>query len=250
MKNMMVKFGAAALSAAMVFSNGAFLTAGAEEETTTLAAEVTTIATEAATEAATQAATEAATTTTKGTTAAIEAATTTTTTIAATETTTAAATTTQVAVSLSALAGKWDYQVSNGNYTVDKGSKSNGTVEIKADGTFTYTDTANKTVNGTVKIESDGIVGSTVSMVNFYVNGAISFGGAYRSNNEISIGNGGTARLVRNTASATTTTAATTTKAANKNDSPKTGDSFPALAMTAALLSAAALSITTKKRNK
>ena len=246
MKNMMVKFGAAALSAAMVFSNGAFLTAGAEEETTTLAAEVTTIATEAAT----QAATEAAATTTEGTTAATEAATTTTTTIAATETTTAAATTTKVAVSLSALAGKWDYQVSNGNYTVDKGSKSNGTVEIKADGTFTYTDTANKTVNGTVKIEPDGVAGSTLSMVNFYVNGAISFGGAYRSNNEISIGNGGTARLVRNTASATTTTAATTTKAANKNDSPKTGDSFPALAMTAALLSAAALSITTKKRNK
>ena len=246
MKNMMVKFGAAALSAAMVFSNGAFLTAGAEEETTTLAAEVTTIATEAAT----QAATEAATTTTEGTTAATEAATTTTTTIAATETTTAAATTTQVAVSLSALAGKWDYQVSNGNYPVEKGSKSNGTVEIKADGTFTYTDTANKTVNGTVKLEKEEIGGSSVTVVNFYVEGTFSFGGAYRSNNEISIGNGGMARLVRNTASAATTTAATTTKAANKNDSPKTGDSFPALGMTAALLSAAALSITTKKRNK
>ncbi len=241
MKNMMVKFGAAALSAAMVFSNGAFLTAGAEEETTTLAAEVTTIATEAVT-------TEAATTAAETTTAAAET-TTTTTTIAVTETT-AAATTTQTAISLGALAGKWDYQVSSGNYTVDKGSKSNGTVEIKADGTFTYTDTANKTVNGTVKLEKEEIGGSSVTVVNFYVEGTFSFGGAYRSNNEISIGNGGMARLVRNTASAATTTAATTTKAANKNDSPKTGDSFPALGMTAALLSAAALSITTKKRNK
>lgn len=53
------------------------------------------------------------------------------------------------------------------------------------------------------------------------------------------------------TAAGSTTKAATTTaKVANKNDSPKTGDSFPALAMTAALLSAAALSITTKKRSK
>lgn len=245
MKNMMVKFGAAALSAAMVFSNGAFLTAGAEEETTTLAAEVTTIATEAVT---TEAATEAATTAAETTTAAAET-TTTTTTIAVTETT-AAATTTQTAISLGALAGKWDYQVSSGNAPVEKGSKSNGTVEIKADGTFTYTDTANKTVNGTVKLEKEEIGGSSVTVVNFYVEGTFSFGGAYRSNNEISIGNGGMARLVRNTASAATTTAATTTKAANKNDSPKTGDSFPALGMTAALLSAAALSITTKKRNK
>ena len=247
MKNMMVKFGAAALSAAMVFSNGAFLTAGAEEETTTLAAEVTTIATEAAT----QAATEAATTTTEGTTAATEAATTTTTTIAATETTTAAATTTQTAVSLSALAGKWEYQVSSGNDTVDKGAKSNGTIEIKADGTFTYTDTAKKTVNGIVKLEPDGIIGSTITLVNFYVDGAISISGAYRSANEISIGNGGMSRLVRNTNNAAATTqAVTTTAKANTNDSPKTGDTFPALAMTAALLSAAALSISTKKRNK
>ena len=50
-------------------------------------------------------------------------------------------------------------------------------------------------------------------------------------------------------ATKTTTKAATTTTKANTNDSPKTGDTFPALAISAALLSAAGLSFVARKKN-
>ena len=250
MNKMMTKISAAALSAAMVLGNGIVLSAYADD------AETTTAAVETTTAAATESQTEATTTATETTT-------------AAPATTTAA----QPSVAVSALAGTWQYQVSSGNYTVEQGAKSNGTVTINSDGTFSYTDATGKVTTGTVKAEVENIGGTNITNINFYAGSTFSFGGAYRNADEISIGNGGMSRLVRGAAviaetttaaatsavatsatgsatSAASTTAAATTTKANKNDSPKTGDSFPALAMTAALLSAAALSITTKKRNK
>ena len=242
MNKMMTKLSAAALSAAMVLGNGVLLSAGAEGEETTTAATVT----------------EAVTTTAEATTAAE-------TTTAAPATTTAA----QPSVDVASLAGTWQYQVSSGNETVDKGAKINGTVTINSDGTFSFTDTTGKVTTGTVKAEVENIGGTNVTNINFYAGSTLSFGGAYRNADDISIGNGGMARLVRGaaviaetttaasataagsaTTAPTTTKAATTTTKANTNDSPKTGDTFPALAVSAALLSAAALSITTKKRNK
>lgn len=256
MKKIITKVSAAALSAAMVLGNGIILSAGAEgEETTAAVTEAVTTAVQAPTaEAATQA---AETTAAQAETTAAQA------TAAQAETT--AAPTTSVApaasVTVSSLVGKWIYQVSSGNATVDKGAKDNGTVEIAKDGTYKYTDTTGAVKTGTVVVGTEEIGGTAATTVNFYEGSTLSFGGYYRSNYEISIGNGGMARLVRETATAATTTVAvsgtaTTTKAAvtttkaNTNDSPKTGDSFPALAISAALLSAAALSITTKKRNK
>ncbi len=248
MKKMVTKISAAALSAAMVLGSSAVLSAGAEGEdaavSTTTAAEIST---------STETTTTVAETVLTTSTAAVTEAAATTSTAAATEAATAAASTTTqpAAVTMNNLAGKWEYQVSSGNDTVDKGAKSNGTVEIKADGTFTYTNAENKTSTGTVKIESEEIGGTSVTFINFYIGSEVSFGGAYFSANAISIGNGGMSRLVRITDNAAATTqAVTTTAKANTNDSPKTGDTFPALAMTAALLSAAALSISTKKRNK
>lgn len=249
MNKMIAKISAAALSAAMVLGNGVVLSAGAEGEETTVPAVVSeTAAPVETTEPATQPPTESAPAETSAeTTASVQ-------TEAPTATTSAVP---AASITIGTIAGSWVYQVANGNTTVDQSAKDNGSVEITKEGTFTYTDTTGKKTTGTVVIGTEEIAGTTLTTVNFYEGTTLSFGGYYRSNGEISIGNGGTARLVRpssaapaTTQAATTTKAASTTTKANTNDSPKTGDSFPALAISAALLSAAALSITTKKRNK
>lgn len=100
-------------------------------------------------------------------------------------------------IGINDIAGKWNYQVSSGNYAVEEGAKDNGTVEIKADGTYSYTDTNGKVTTGTVKIGIDEVGGTKFTTVLFSNGTEVSFAGYYRSAYEISIGNGGMARLVR-----------------------------------------------------
>lgn len=100
---------------------------------------------------------------------------------------------------MKALAGKWKYQAAVGNGTVDKGSKDSGTVEIKADGTYSFTDADEKVKTGKVRLGSETVGGARLITVSFKDSTDILFGGYYRSDSpdEIAIGNGGTARLVR-----------------------------------------------------
>lgn len=100
-------------------------------------------------------------------------------------------------IGINDIAGKWNYQVSSGNYAVEEGAKDNGTVEIKADGTYSYTDTNGKVTTGTVKIGIDEVGGTKFTTVLFSNGTEVSFAGYYRGAYEISIGNGGMARLVR-----------------------------------------------------
>ena len=96
------------------------------------------------------------------------------------------------------VAGKWFYQVSSGNYTIDKGAKDLAVVEIKEDSTYTYTDNDGKVTTGTVSLKNEDIAQTEFTNVEFYVNGALSFSGYYhKDSNIISIGNGGMARLIR-----------------------------------------------------
>ncbi len=243
---------AAAMTASFVMAGA--MNSFADEEpieavTTTIAVEegnpdVTTVASDPAEEVTTTLTEAVETTTTAvGTTTAAD------TTTTAAPATTAAVTTTNAASTVKDYVGKWTYQVADGNTTVDKASKNNGTVEIKADGTYSYKDAAGKTTTGTVKITEDNIGGTVLTTINFCTGDTVNFSGVYHSDTkEISIGNGGQARLVREAAAATTTKAAGTTKAANKNGSPKTGDSFPAMPVAGAALAAVAVAFALRKK--
>lgn len=94
-------------------------------------------------------------------------------------------------------AGTWQYQVAERN--VELRSTYNGMVVIKENGTYSYTDANGYTSSGKVEISDEEIGGTHIATVNFYENGAFQFGGFYLPDKlyEISIGNDGTARLVR-----------------------------------------------------
>lgn len=94
---------------------------------------------------------------------------------------------------MKALAGQWKYQESQ--YDFIPGSITDkGTVVINEDGTYSYNGT-NET--GTVKIGVEEFGGSSLKTVSFYNGSSYSFGGYYRNNELISLGNGGISRLVR-----------------------------------------------------
>lgn len=91
------------------------------------------------------------------------------------------------------LAGQWKYQESQYNF-IPGSITEKGTVVINEDGTYSYNGT-NET--GTVKIGVEEFGGSSLKTVSFYNGSSYSFGGYYRDNEWISIGNGGISRLVR-----------------------------------------------------
>lgn len=97
------------------------------------------------------------------------------------------------------LPGTWTYQESDGNYTVDKGAKNMGTVQIGSDGDYTFTDNDGFTAYGNIQFRTDEIGGTTFVIVNFWEGSTLRFSGTLREGtpDEISIGNGGMARLVR-----------------------------------------------------
>ncbi|MBO7394763.1 MAG: NPXTG-anchored protein [Ruminococcus sp.] len=170
-----------------------------------------------------------------------------------TQASTEAATEAEPSIKIADIVGKWKYQVADGDTSVDKAAKDNGVVEISDDGTYSYTDADGKNTSGTVEIKAEELNGTYSDIVNFYIGEEFSFGGYYRSADEISIGNGGISRLIRDngeavetstttegetttttttTTSSTTTSKTTTGKATTTSaNSPKTGVAFPALAV-------------------
>lgn len=99
------------------------------------------------------------------------------------------------------IAGQWEYQISDGANTVDADPQYNGLVTINTDGTYSYREPSERgnTTTGTVKIGSEEIGGTVHTTVSFYEGEEFAFGGYYNSGDpeEISIGNGGMARLLR-----------------------------------------------------
>lgn len=250
MKKMFRRFSAAAMSAALVLGNGVMFAANAEEEVTTTAEAVVTDAT-----------TEAVATTE---------------TVPVSETTATSVETTQPAETTTPTQGfvagtfystSSAYQGYNTyNFASDGKSGSctnsvtgssvnftasyaNGVITVNyADGTSKTGNVSNLTGNTTINeftITWNGgqveTFSATVPTITTTTATAIA---ASTTTSAATTVSGST------TGAASTTKAATTTAKPNKNDSPKTGDSFPALAMTAALLTAAGLTFATKKRSK
>lgn len=259
MKKFIGKVSAAAMSAAMILGNGVILNASAAEGdavTTTEAAVVTTVQATA---------TEAAATTTEAATTQAPVATETTTVTTAEATTTAPATTT-AQVSTGFVAGTYysssaKYQGYN-TYSFASDGKSGSYINSVAGSTVTFTISyANPTItlsfsDGTSKTGNITNIASGATVSNFTItwnSGEVETFSTTPPASAVTtttFAAAATTTSVGSTTAASTTKAVTTTAKPNKNDSPKTGDSFPALAMTAALLTAAGLSFATKKRSK
>jgi hypothetical protein len=101
-------------------------------------------------------------------------------------------------MSVTDFAGNWQYQVAVDS-DVSVCSKDNGTVVIREDGTYTYTDANGYTSTGTVKVGYEEIGGTKNTTVSFYEGSVYKFGGYYLPEKpyEIHLGNGGVSRLVR-----------------------------------------------------
>lgn len=97
------------------------------------------------------------------------------------------------------LAGQWTYQEANGNNSVVVDPVNVGTLTVNADGTYSYTDMNGSTSTGTVKTGYEEIGGTKLPTVNFYKNGSFYLGGYYDDAHpdEIYLGNGGMARIIR-----------------------------------------------------
>lgn len=95
-------------------------------------------------------------------------------------------------------AGTWQYQSAVDSH-VEVASKDNGTVVIKDDGTYSYTDASGYTSTGTVKVGYEELGGSKTIRVSFYIGSEFKFGGYYLPDRpyEIHLGNGSVSRLVR-----------------------------------------------------
>lgn|GEM_PF-954541 len=164
---------------------------------------------------------------------------------------------------LKQIAGTWTYETLD---ALGQGT-NNGTVVIKEDNSFTYTDLAGKTISGAVKAEHIIIAGDDYVSVTLTADG-FSFQGEVLYDGNISIGAGATAQLVpgvseappatapvteaaaketKTTAEAAKTTAAAT-KAPDKNSSPKTGVAFPALPIAGAAAAAAVAAFVLRKK--
>ena len=103
------------------------------------------------------------------------------------------------------VSGKWVYEVSSGNYTVDVDAVFNGIVELNEDGTYTYTDPFGNVTRGTAVSGFEEFAdGTKIPMIKFFEGNDFKFGGYFNtgSNDVLSIGVGGLARLVREPADA------------------------------------------------
>jgi len=100
---------------------------------------------------------------------------------------------------LGLLPGLWTYQVSDGNYTVDRGAVDAGTMEIGSDATYKFTDADGNLYYGDIRLSSEEIGGTEFLTIGFWEGADLRFSGTLVSDlpDEIRIGNGGLARLVR-----------------------------------------------------
>lgn len=101
---------------------------------------------------------------------------------------------------ISNLVGQWNYQVAAENKTVDVSARDNGTITVKEDSTYTYTDLDGNTHSGTVELKYEEYSnGDKVPYFAFY-EGSEFFIGCYcgqNSSDTYYIGNGGMAWIVR-----------------------------------------------------
>lgn len=104
---------------------------------------------------------------------------------------------------MSSLAGDWQYQLAFDDYTFENNPDTNGYITINTDSTYVYyADDGSFVSSGDVMTGYEEIGGTrhkTISFNNSTNNSNIGFGGYYNENDPdvISLGNGGTARLVR-----------------------------------------------------
>ena len=96
---------------------------------------------------------------------------------------------------LKKIAGEWKYQSSYHNY-IPGGIEDHGTVVIKEDGTYTYTDENGNKETGTVILSVEGNGDSKVRYAGFMKGDEFRFGG-YCYDEWMSIGDKGASRLVR-----------------------------------------------------
>lgn len=77
------------------------------------------------------------------------------------------------------IAGEWKYQSSDTNLPVNITPTDYGTVVIKKDGTYTFTDLSGKTSSGTVQFSIETIGGTPFQCISLYEGEERRFGGYY-----------------------------------------------------------------------
>ena len=101
---------------------------------------------------------------------------------------------------ISELVGQWKYQLALEGMNVTAGVTDNGIIDIKSDGTYTYTDLDGKTHSGTVKVDYDTMGGDYhVPLFAFY-EGDEFFIGCYCHDTHSDVymtGNGGMSQIAR-----------------------------------------------------
>ena len=101
---------------------------------------------------------------------------------------------------ISELVGQWKYQIAPEGKNITAGATDNGTIDIKSDGTYIYTDLDGNTHSGTVKVDYDTLGGDyRVPFFAFY-EGDQFFIGCYchESHSDVYMtGNGGMSQIVR-----------------------------------------------------
>ena len=96
--------------------------------------------------------------------------------------------------------GKWKYQVSSGNYTVDKCPMDKAVIDIREDATYTYTSADGTVSTGKVRKGSGGYIGGQNVQTIDLVKGSETELSGYYSDDDysvIKVGNGGLARIIR-----------------------------------------------------
>lgn len=101
---------------------------------------------------------------------------------------------------ISELVGQWKYQIAPEGKNITVGATDNGTIDVKSDGTYIYTDLDGNTHSGTVKVDYDTLGGDySVPFFAFY-EGDKFFIGCYclESHSDVYMtGNGGMSQIVR-----------------------------------------------------
>ena len=101
---------------------------------------------------------------------------------------------------ISELVGQWKYQIAPEGKNVSAGVTDNGTIDIKSDSTYIYTDLDGNTHSGTVKVDYDTFGGDySVPFFAFY-EGDQFFIGCYCRDSHSDVymtGNGGMSQIVR-----------------------------------------------------
>ena len=109
-------------------------------------------------------------------------------------------TTQELITDISELVGQWKYQIAPEGMNITAGATDNGTIDIKSDGTYIYTDLDGNTHSGTVKVDYDTLGGDyRVPFFAFY-EGDQFFIGCYchESHSDVYMtGNGGMSQIVR-----------------------------------------------------